>query len=284
MEYLDCPINIKNILLKKNNKKDLLLFLEECKNLNNLNNEDEKIVSITREFQWLNGYVVKYHIESAINAKRLQEIINKNNLSELAVPKSYVLKLIKNDREINNNNSIVIVEKIEGLTYRNGLKINLKRIKQLISVADMANHYDISVQNIIEKDKKLYIMNTDQLSMPSPEKVKIIRENYIKYGKDDMGDITDNTNNKDTINQIEKFTKYGNLVLTEDAFKFINLYALYREFVRIHLDKKFYSYDNIPNNIIQRAIYEVYCSQKKLINNPEILSELEINDLFDLNK
>jgi hypothetical protein len=134
---------------------------------------------------WLPNYIIKYDIERATNAQKVQDIIQTLNLDLLAAPKKYIYRLYEDDKEpISNTNSVVICEFIPGISGDGTFLMDLKQTKQLSELAINAFHYDIHRKNLIQStlNSKIYIIDTDHIAMPPQEKRDKLYTDWLEHG------------------------------------------------------------------------------------------------------
>ncbi len=135
-----------------------------------------------RQKDWLPGYYIKNGIQRVKNAQKLNAVIEEYNLNLLCVPEKYVYHVPGRPDCVSDENYLVIVRKIDGNAGK-GQCLNVEHVKQLCILAEAAPHYDLHPANyVLRKDGTLVIIDTDAHAMPSPEKIKALRQDWLEYG------------------------------------------------------------------------------------------------------
>lgn len=114
--------------------------------------------------EWLPGYFIKGGIERVINAQRLQQFIDENNLDQIAVAKKYLYHVPGRPYKLSSDNYLVITQKAEGV-HSDWESLSPTQHAQLLKVMDI--HNDLDYKNFLVTPEKVTIVDTDSRSMPT---------------------------------------------------------------------------------------------------------------------
>lgn len=131
---------------------------------------------------WLQGYCIKYGIERVENAQKLKNVIEKRKLDLLAVPDKYLYPVCDSMEIVSNDTHVVIAKVVKGKSGK-GIGLSLDQLKQLYQLAILGGHYDLHIGNMVNtQEGKVFIIDTDKLSMPTLEEIKELKHDWLLHG------------------------------------------------------------------------------------------------------
>lgn len=130
---------------------------------------------------WLAGYLVKYGIERIANAEKIRRVAREHGLS-VSAPKKYPYHVPGMPDLMSSENYLVIAQEVLGKTGRE-VCLTLKQAEHLCAIALFAEHYDLHPANYFSKPSgELVIIDTDEVAMPSQEKIKKLTSDWLRHG------------------------------------------------------------------------------------------------------
>ncbi len=189
---------------------------------------------------WLPGWFIKYGIERVANRRRLQEVIEKNNIDLISVVEKYLYHVAGRPDSLSSENYLVLAKKASGKMGK-GQSLGRNQVEQLWQLAIEAKHYDLHPGNYLTTEEgKVVIFDTDKLAMPSSEEVARLEADWVEHGTR-IHDGAGFSMNPEVINdpsvklELAMYSKWPNY--SEEAIAFLSEKLKEREEHRLALKK-----------------------------------------------
>lgn len=114
-----------------------------------------------KQYDWLPGYFVKYHITRYSNAKLCQKCIDEKKLDLLGVATKYLYHIPGRSQALHDENYVVISQAI--ISDNSDYRLSEKAAQQFITLYNETGIYDFHNLNIIKSQGKYYIIDTGTL-------------------------------------------------------------------------------------------------------------------------
>lgn len=129
------------------------------------------------------GCHIKYGIERVSNADKLREIVKTHNLSNIFIPKKYLVHVPGRSTDVTSANYLVLSENVERKSDKDYQPINLQQTIDLLKLLLAGKYYDFATCNyIITRSNHLAIIDTDECAMPGPEELAKLENDWLEVG------------------------------------------------------------------------------------------------------
>lgn len=111
-------------------------------------------------FDWLPGYFVKGNLARIKGMEKMKAAIKRHNLDLISVPDKRIYHIKGQPEELNNNNYVVVVKKVE--TEVTNTPLSLRQVQQLCTLIRATHYVSMTRTNYIrQRNERLCIIDTE---------------------------------------------------------------------------------------------------------------------------
>ena len=263
-KILNPHIEMDNIIIKKENKKENDLFEKKEIQLNINNNNNDKRNKLNKKFSKL-----IYSNTLSLNYQGEEKIVNLNKEDNYMINKNCEITILSKNK--NNINNSYIYELPLQINDKNSFKKNEKN-KVNNTITNCTRNEEFSIINSPNKKKKIYQLKFNFYDLNKKEKNK---NEYLSNEKLNDNNLSDNLNNN-----IEK--SENKIIDNKEEFKELIFYSELKKIIditdKINYNNKFCTLNEKEFNVYKNK--EDFISNKKpdlIINRINIKNVNKIN-------